>query len=216
MGFQYGSRRILDDISLTVSTGEAVAVRGKSGSGKSTLLSCVLGLITPSRGTIKVDGQVVVKRTAARLRRQKIGMVFQSGELLPELSPLENVIIAGLLGGLDIGAARERATQLLTRLDVPPGDRAIGQFSGGEQQRVAVARALMNRPPLLLADEPTGSLDTETRDHVVKLLHSLPADFECALVVVTHDLAVAQGCDRLANLADGRLAEIRPAEVGSA
>lgn len=214
LGFDYGRESIIDNLSLAVSPGESIAVLGKSGSGKSTLLSCILGLIPPSRGSIHVDGELVTRgsgRALARLRRRKIGMVFQGGELLPELSPVENVIMAGLLGGLGIEAAQERAAHLLARLGVPPGERSVKEFSGGEQQRVAVARALVNKPPLLLADEPTGSLDSETRDDVVGLLRSLPAEFGCAMIIVTHDPVAAEGCTRQARLENGRLTDMAPA-----
>jgi len=206
----YGARHVLAGVTMQVSAGEAVAVMGRSGSGKSTLLSCILGLIRPDGGEIRVDGEKVragrLGRTA-RLRREKIGMVFQSGELLPELSPTENVTIAGLLGGQSVREANARCAELLSRLAVPRGHRTISELSGGERQRVAVARALMNRPALLLADEPTGSLDLETRDHVADLLFEVPAEFGCALVVVTHDPAIAQRAGRSYRLAGGALWE---------
>ncbi|MGL5809181.1 MAG: ABC transporter ATP-binding protein [Nocardioides sp.] len=208
LSFGYGGRAILNDIDFRVAAGESLAVVGRSGSGKSTLLSCVLGLLVPATGSVHIDGVTVDARRAravARLRRAKVGMVFQGGELLPELSPVENVVVAGLLGGLPAQVARSRADELLTRLGVPDGRRVIGEFSGGEQQRVAVVRALMNRPRLLLADEPTGSLDVETRDEVADLLHGLPQAFGCAMVIVTHDPAVATRCTRVASLTNGEL-----------
>lgn len=210
MTFRYGDRRLLRDVSFDLHAGDSLAVVGRSGSGKSTLLACILGLDVVADGVVRVDGDVVDARrprAVARLRREKLGVVFQGGELLPELSPQENVLIAGLLGGLPRRVAQERTVELLSRLGVPEGKRLVGEFSGGEQQRVAVARALVNRPRLLLADEPTGSLDTETRDEVVRLLGSLPEVFDCAMVIVTHDEVVARACARVARLKDGCLAE---------
>lgn len=201
---------------MSVEAGRSIAVVGKSGTGKSTLLSCLLGLVRPSRGEIVIDGEVVTRKNAARVRRQKLGVVFQGGELLCELSPLENVVIAGLLAGLPSMEALDRARSLLDALGVPPGDRTIGQFSGGEQQRVAVARALICQPRLLLADEPTGSLDVDTRDEVIEVLCTVPERFNCAMVVVTHDPVVADSCGRVMRLASAQLTEERPvAGVGS-
>lgn len=214
--FAYHNAQILDRVSMSVEAGRSIAVVGKSGTGKSTLLSCLLGLVRPSRGEIVIDGEVVTRKNAARVRRQKLGVVFQGGELLCELSPLENVVIAGLLAGLPSMEALDRARSLLDALGVPPGDRTIGQFSGGEQQRVAVARALICQPRLLLADEPTGSLDVDTRDEVIEVLCTVPERFNCAMVVVTHDPVVADSCGRVMRLASAQLTEERPvAGVGS-
>lgn len=208
--FAYDRARILDEVSLGVAAGESVAVVGKSGSGKSTLLSCLLGLVRPSGGEILIDGQALTRRNAARVRRERLGVVFQGGELLGELSPVENVVIAGLLAGLSSTQALARAKSLLDMLGVPSGDRTIGEFSGGEQQRVAVARALICQPRLLLADEPTGSLDADTRDEVIEVLRTVPKRFDCAMVVVTHDPVVANACGRVMRLASGRLTEEHP------
>jgi putative ABC transport system ATP-binding protein/lipoprotein-releasing system ATP-binding protein len=190
----YGDRQVLHGLTFSVMPGTSTAVTGPSGSGKSTLLNCILGLTRPDTGAVLIDGTDITEsptRQAARLRRETIGMVFQSGELLPELSPVENVMVSALLAGRAVDHARHDAEELLARLGVPPGARSITEFSGGERQRVAVARALINQPRLVLADEPTGSLDPETRDAVSDVIFGLPEQFRCGLVVVTHDPVVA-------------------------
>lgn len=203
----FGDRRVLDGVSLELGPGESTAIVGRSGSGKSTLLSCLLGLRRPDSGRIEVNGTAMQagRRSAARLRREEIGMIFQGGELLAELSPVENVMIAGLLGGLSEREARSRSAELLTQLQVPDRVSTVASFSGGEQQRVAIARALVNQPALLLADEPTASLDDETKLQVAELLHTLPDLYGCALVIVTHDRQVAATCERILRLRGGQL-----------
>ena len=206
----YGRRVVLDGLDLVVEAGRSVSVMGPSGAGKSSLLSIVLGLVRPDSGAIVVNGQLVKAGNSSamsRIRREEIGVIFQSGEMMPELSPVENVALAGLLAGATAAAATARAADLLTQLRVPDGDRSVTEFSGGEQQRVAVARALMNQPSVLLADEPTGSLDPATRDQVVELLFRVPEQFGCALVVVTHDPSVADRADRQLSLHAGRLVD---------
>jgi putative ABC transport system ATP-binding protein/lipoprotein-releasing system ATP-binding protein len=208
----------LDNIALNVLSGESVAVMGRSGSGKSSLLSCILGLVKPDSGEIMIDDQKVVsgrRSRMAKIRREKLGIVFQSGELLPELSSTENVLIAGLLAGQPIAQARERCAKLLEQLGIPAGTRTISEFSGGERQRVAVARALMNQPRLLLADEPTGSLDPQTRDQVIEMLFEVPATYGCALVVVTHDPVVAERAGECYWLEEGILSSMLEQEAGS-
>lgn len=209
---QWGSTLVLERISLQVSEGESVAIMGKSGSGKTTLLNCILGIATPQSGTIRIHGEPVkpgLSRKSAQHRRERIGMVFQAGYLLQELSPTENIAIAGLLAGMDSRTATERANALLVHLGVDVSKRSIAEYSGGEQQRIAVARALINDPPLVIADEPTGSLDPETRDTVADLLFTLPATIGCALVVVTHDPDVAQRADRIQRLTKGQFVSPR-------
>ncbi|MFE9649948.1 ABC transporter ATP-binding protein [Streptomyces sp. NPDC006365] len=224
--YQVPGRILLDGLELTVRSGESVAVVGPSGSGKSTLLSCLLGLVRPQRGVVEVAGKdmaVLGERSRTRHRRDHIGMVFQFGELLPELTPVENVALAALLSGAERQDAYQRATALLDELRVPYGSTPTGQLSGGERQRTAVARALINRPALLLADEPTGSLDSASRDQVCELLFSLPTRWGCGLVVVTHDDSVAARAGGRLTLDSGRLHEgdageqqkARPADSGS-
>ncbi|MEU6934412.1 ABC transporter ATP-binding protein [Streptomyces sp. NPDC046374] len=207
MAHALGARKLFSELSLTLRPGESVAVTGPSGSGKSTLLSCVLGLIRPSAGSVKVTGTEIVGLRPARLaavRSRAVGMVFQFGELLPELSPLDNVVLAALLARSDRQGARDRAQKLLDDLGVPQAATSE-ELSGGERQRTAVARALINEPALLLADEPTGALDTETRDRTAELLFGLPRRYACGLLVVTHDPGVAARADRMLRLEAGVL-----------
>ncbi|WP_234344932.1 MULTISPECIES: ABC transporter ATP-binding protein [Streptomyces] len=209
-GLRYtiGERVLLDGVGVQVQPGESVAITGPSGSGKSTLLSCLLGLIKPQDGTIEVQGSDITRmgaRQLARHRRDTTGMVFQFGELLPELTPVENVALAALLSGLSHKEAYARAASLLADLGVPTDGAATDSLSGGERQRAAVARALINQPRLLLADEPTGALDEANRESVAELLFSVPQRWNCALVVVTHDTAVAARADRHLALHEGRL-----------
>jgi putative ABC transport system ATP-binding protein len=200
----------LQDVSLTITAGEAVAILGPSGSGKSTLLNLVAGLDRPSSGTVTVDGVRVDElgeAGSARYRRAKIGMVFQFFNLLDDLTVADNVMLPAQLAGMTRSAAQRRAMQLLATLGVDRHATAYpGRLSGGERQRVAVARALMNRPALLLADEPTGALDTASGEDVQQLLNDLHADGQ-TIILVTHDLALAESCaTRTVQLVDGRVA----------
>ncbi|WP_435882919.1 ABC transporter ATP-binding protein [Streptomyces xanthochromogenes] len=208
LGHSVGGRRLFESLELEVQAGESVAITGPSGSGKSTLLSCVLGLIRPDTGTVAVAGTDITALRGSALARHRsghIGMVFQFGELLPELSPLDNVALAALLAGAPRHDAYRQAVALLTELGVPAASSSE-HMSGGERQRTAVARALINSPALLLADEPTGALDTDTRDRVADLLFSMPTRHQCGLLVVTHDVAIAQRADRTLSLGGGALA----------
>ncbi|MFC6016280.1 ABC transporter ATP-binding protein [Plantactinospora solaniradicis] len=200
----------LDDVSLRITAGEAVAILGPSGSGKSTLLNLVAGLDRPSSGTVTVDGVRVDElgeAGSARYRRAKVGMVFQFFNLLDDLTVADNVMLPAQLAGMARGAARRRAAELLGALGIDRHAGAYpGRLSGGERQRVAVARALMNRPALLLADEPTGALDTASGEEVQQLLNDLHTDGQ-TIVLVTHDLALAKSCaTRTVQLVDGRVA----------
>ena len=209
-------RRLFDGLNMTIGAGESVAVIGPSGSGKSTLLSCVLGLAKPDTGTVLVDGADVMslrRQALARHRSRSIGMIFQFGELLPELSPIDNVALAALLSRADRATAYSRAATLLDDLGVPRVEMT-DRLSGGERQRTAVARALINSPSLLLADEPTGALDSKTRDQVAEQLFALPGTRRCGLLVVTHDLTVAARADRVLELRDGVLKQADIAGVG--
>lgn len=199
---------LLHGIELSVKPGESVAISGPSGSGKSTLLMCVMGLIRPNKGSVVLCGKQLEQlsgRKMLRHRRESVGMVFQAGELLPELSPMENVAIAGMLAGLPRVEAFSRAAELLDELNVGGTFAETESLSGGERQRVAVARALINRPALLLADEPTGALDSANRQIVAELLYSLPERRQCGLVLVTHDSSVAARAQRQLFLQDGAL-----------
>ncbi|MFJ7156059.1 ABC transporter ATP-binding protein [Streptomyces sp. NPDC101118] len=214
-GLRYavGGRTLLDGVGLRVAGGESVAVIGPSGSGKSTLLGCALGLVRPSGGSVRVAGADITTMRARALERHRsrhLGVVFQSGELLPELTPVENVALAALLAGRRPGPAYEEAGRLLAELGVPASEIATAHLSGGERQRTALARALVNEPSVLLADEPTGALDAAARDTVCDLLFGLPRRRGCALVVVTHDAEVAGRADRTFELSRAHLVP-RPA-----
>jgi putative ABC transport system ATP-binding protein len=199
---------VLDDVSLDVAAGETVAVAGPSGSGKSTLLGLVAGLDTPSSGTIVVAGVEVTRlgeNALARFRRETLGYVFQSYHLIPTLTAAENVAVPLDLAGA--AAASARAGELLAGMGL--AERAHhypAQLSGGEQQRVALARAMALDPPLLLADEPTGNLDSATGAAIVNRLFALNRERGTTLVLVTHDTALAERADRVVSLRDGRIA----------
>ncbi|WP_081842211.1 ABC transporter ATP-binding protein [Actinomadura welshii] len=205
----YGSVAALDGVTLEVRRGEAVAVMGPSGSGKSTLLNMVAGLDRPTSGLVAVDGRELTgmgEAALARFRRRRVGMVFQFFHLLDDLPALENVALAGRLAGLPARKARARALELLDELGIAARrDAYPAVLSGGERQRVGVARALMNRPALLLADEPTGALDSATGEQVIDLLLDLNGRGQTVLLV-THDQALAARCAaRIVDFVDGRI-----------
>ncbi|MEU3537784.1 ABC transporter ATP-binding protein [Streptomyces paromomycinus] len=213
--YRTSERTVLKNLQLRLEQGESVAIMGPSGSGKSTLLSIALGLLTPTSGTVSVAGIDVhrlKKKARAAHRATNIGMVFQFGELFPELSPVENVELAALLARSSPKAARARAEKILAELGVPDAE-CTDELSGGERQRTAVARALINTPKLILADEPTGALDTKTRDHLADLLFSMPRQHDCSLLVVSHDYDVAKRADRVFKLQD---AALYPLDIESA
>ena len=198
---------ILDGVSLDVAAGEVVAVTGPSGSGKSTLLGLIAGLDTPSAGSITVDGVEVTglgEAALARFRRRTLGFVFQSYHLIPTLTAVENVAVPFELAGVaaPLAAARSRLGEvgLAARADHYPL-----QLSGGEQQRVAIARAVALAPPLLLADEPTGNLDSATGAQIVDLLLELNRERRSTMLLVTHDPALAGRAGRAIALRDGRV-----------
>jgi ABC-type lipoprotein export system ATPase subunit len=202
-------RRIADGLELEVAAGEAVAVTGPSGSGKTTLLNTLAGLNRPTAGTVEICGRSLHDATAdaaAATRLACIGMVFQFGELMPELSVLENVALPAMFAGQ--GDAAARAGKLLGLVGLPDyGHRAPEELSGGEAQRAAIARALVGRPRLVLADEPTGALDEENARRVTRILLDACREGGAALVVATHDAAVARAMDRTLLLRSGRLQE---------
>jgi putative ABC transport system ATP-binding protein len=199
---------VLDGVSLEVAAGETVAVAGPSGSGKSTLLGLVAGLDMPTRGTIVVAGVEVTRlgETAlARFRRETLGYVFQSYHLIPTLTAAENVAVPLDLAGAPRATAR--AADLLAGVGLADrGHHYPAQLSGGEQQRVAMARAMALDPPLLLADEPTGNLDSATGATIVDLLFALNRERGTTLLLVTHDAALADRAGRVVSLRDGRIA----------
>ncbi|HEV8583892.1 MAG TPA: ABC transporter ATP-binding protein [Methylomirabilota bacterium] len=198
---------VLDGVSLEVAAGEAVAVAGPSGSGKSTLLGLVAGLDAATAGTIVVAGVEVTRlgeSALARFRRETLGYVFQSYHLIPTLTAAENVMVPLDLAG--VAGAAPRAAGLLASVGLAErGHHYPAQLSGGEQQRVALARAMALEPPLLLADEPTGNLDSATGGAIVDLLFALNRDRGTTLLLVTHDEALAERADRVVSLRDGRV-----------
>ena len=198
---------ILHDVSVEIGRGEAVAIVGASGSGKTTLLALLAGLDTPSAGTVHIDGVdlfALDEDGRARVRRDRVGFVFQSFQLLPALSALENVMLPLELAGKP--DARARAADWLARVGLGPRlTHYPRQLSGGEQQRVAVARAFAADPQLLFADEPTGNLDSATGEEIISLMFELNRVARTTLLLVTHDEDLAQRCSRRIGLAAGRL-----------
>ena len=206
------SLHVLKDVSLQVRRGETLSIMGASGAGKSTLLHILGGLDQPTGGQVLFNGQAIYhlpNRTRNEIRAKKIGFVFQAYHLLPELDVLENVMLPAMsrFGAVRMtGRNGQRAMDLLEKVGL--GERAVHrpmELSGGEQQRVALARALMNDPEIVLADEPTGNLDSKTGDLVLRYLFDLTKERGHTLLVVTHNEAVAQRCDRQISLKDGSL-----------
>ncbi len=195
---------ILKDISLTVQTGEAVAVFGPSGSGKTTLLNILSGLDRPDSGRVKlagVDIHHLDENQKARFRNQKIGFVFQFYHLLSEFSALENVMLPLLIGGAEEGLSRKKARELLQKVGLSDRQEHFpGELSGGEQQRVAIARALANDPQIIFCDEPTGNLDPARAAEVLELLKNLIRLEKKTVLIVTHDERIAKMADRIWNM----------------
>ena len=213
-GFQTGSGgrlEVLEGVSLTVNAGEVVAIIGDSGTGKTTLLHLLGALDRPDRGAVSYDGKDIFQQnddSLSRWRNRSIGFIFQFHHLLPEFSALENVAMPALIGGKALRRAQQRATALLTQLGLEARlEHRPSELSGGEQQRVAVARALMNQPALVLADEPTGSLDTRTAGALHEELLSLSRTYNQAFVIATHNPALSELCDRVLVLQGGKLQE---------
>ncbi|HIF74538.1 MAG TPA: ABC transporter ATP-binding protein [Porticoccaceae bacterium] len=202
-----GVLTILNDINLSINTGEAVAIVGASGSGKSTLLGLMAGLDGSSSGDVFLDGHSLASLDEERravLRGQVVGFVFQSFQLLPSLTALENVMLPIELKG--DAEANEKAKQLLERVGLAErGHHYPNQLSGGEQQRVAIARAFATQAKVLFADEPTGNLDTATGSKIVDLLFDLNREFSTTLVLVTHDERLAKRCGRSVKLVAGEI-----------
>lgn len=198
---------ILDGVSFEIPDGQFVAVTGASGSGKSTLLGLVAGLDAPSSGRILIDDDEITAMSEdalAKIRSEKIGFVFQSFHLIPSLTAYENVLIPMEILGLD--NVRERADRLLEAVDLANrGHHYPSELSGGEQQRVAIARAFANRPKILLADEPTGNLDSKNGKHIFDLMENLHRQNNVTLILVTHDENLAKQAQRQIVLADGQV-----------
>jgi putative ABC transport system ATP-binding protein len=204
-------REVLSNVRLTLHAGEFVVLLGRSGSGKSTLLNLISGIDLPSRGTVRVDGRELVtlsEHERTLLRRERIGFIFQSFNLLPTLTVEENILLPLELTGREGPESRNRVRELLDTVGL--GNRAASfpdRLSGGEQQRVAVARALAHTPLLLLADEPTGNLDEQTGRKVLDLLVGLTRREKACALIVTHDPGLVSRADRVLSLETGRLVE---------
>lgn len=205
----FGKVSALQDVSLKVCSGEAVGITGRSGSGKSTLLALIGGLERADRGEILIDGEAIWRRRhAAKVRRDLIGFIFQRHLLLEALSALANVEVALLGAGIRRSERRRRALDLLGEVSLGHrADHLPSQLSGGERQRVAVARAIANEPRLLLADEPTGALDSGTSERVLDLLFGLRDRLGMTMIVVSYDTAVSSRADRTITLIDGQIVD---------
>jgi putative ABC transport system ATP-binding protein len=210
----FGQSPALRGATLAVDDGEFVAIMGPSGSGKSTLLHCLAGILTPDRGAVRFRGRRVdelADRERSRLRRTDFGFVFQFGQLIPELSAADNVAMPLLLAGTRRGLALRAAQTWLARLDVAElAGRRIGELSGGQAQRIAIARALVTQPSVLFADEPTGSLDSLAGEQVMVLLTAVARDTGSTVVLVTHDPRVASYADRVVRVSDGQVSALQP------
>jgi putative ABC transport system ATP-binding protein len=218
----YGDGKVvhaLNQVSLKIARGERVAVMGPSGSGKSTLLNLICGLDEPTSGVIKINGVEIASLdddARTRLRREKIGMVFQTFNLLSALTAIENVSLPLRLQGLSRREADQRAGAMLERVGL--GGRVThrpDEMSGGERQRIAIARALIFQPPILLADEPTGNLDSKTGEEILGLLDDLHREFNTTILMVTHNEAAAAHCDRILRLRDGSVVKEERAQVSA-
>jgi putative ABC transport system ATP-binding protein len=206
-----GKRRVvaLENIDLEIARGEMVSIVGPSGSGKSTLLNLIGGLDRPSAGEIRIDGSTIASLSdddLTRLRRDKIGFIFQFFNLLPSLTCVENVALPLHLKGLRRGEIEKRSRDLLELVQLGARlEHLPEELSGGERQRVAIARALALYPPVLLADEPTGNLDTRTGAEILALIRDLHERLNATVLIVTHDLGVAESCRRTITLRDAHV-----------
>ncbi len=207
----FGDLLVLKGVDFEVDKAEVVSIMGASGAGKSTLLQILGTLMTPSSGSIEIDGKNVLAMGSKELsafRNSKIGFVFQAHHLLPEFNALENVMIPALIGGKSKKTAAEEASRLLSEVGLSERmTHKPTELSGGEQQRVAIARALINAPAILFADEPSGNLDSRTKEDIHNLFFSLREKFGQTIVIVTHDPDLAAMCDRTCVMKDGLFVE---------
>ena len=203
----FGNLQVLKGVDFHASEAEVVAIMGASGAGKSTLLQILGTLSTPDGGSLEIDGTDVLKlgsKALADFRNRRIGFVFQAHHLLPEFTALENVMIPALIGGESSRHAREKALELLDRVGLSQRtNHKPSELSGGEQQRVAIARALVNSPAILFADEPSGNLDSRTKEDIHQLFFQLREQLGQTIVIVTHDEGLARMCDRTCRMKDG-------------
>jgi lipoprotein-releasing system ATP-binding protein len=203
----FGSLKVLKGVDFQVAPQEVVSIMGASGAGKSTLLQILGTLSTPDAGTMEIEGTDVLhlpQKQLSAFRNQRIGFVFQAHHLLPEFTALENVMIPALIGGTSRKEAREKALELLKTVGLEERvTHKPSELSGGEQQRVAIARALVNQPAILFADEPSGNLDSRTKEDIHRLFFQLRDKLGQTIVIVTHDAGLAEMCDRTCHMKDG-------------
>ena len=206
---RFGSLEVLHGVTMSVERGEIVSIVGASGAGKTTLLQIIGTLMDADAGSVTIDGVSPKGLSDAKLsefRNKHIGFVFQFHHLLPEFTAIENVMMPALIGGMDRGEATARATELLELVGLSErANHKPVELSGGEQQRVAIARALICRPSVALADEPTGNLDSANRDEIQRLLMDVRDRFDQTIVMVTHDMSLADSVDRKIVMSDGRI-----------
>ena len=204
----FGALKVLKGVDFQVDKSEVVAIMGASGAGKSTLLQILGTLSTPDAGTLRVDGTDVLhlgSKELSAFRNRRIGFVFQAHHLLPEFDALENVMIPALIGGASASQAKEKARRLLGEVGLSERmSHKPSELSGGEQQRVAIARALVNDPAILFADEPSGNLDSRTKEEIHRLFFDLRDRLGQTVVIVTHDPSLAELCDRTLVMRDGQ------------